>query len=112
MDVWLRWAVLLFPCYVAFQLIPLPLPLVRVLSPTRAQLFESLGNLTRTAGFVPLTIARATTFVYLFRILGYTLTFILVRNITARLSQRGSWAPAVPLVGIAAVESALGFLDK
>lgn len=109
---WLIWTVLLFPSYIALQLVPLPLPLMRIISPERAGLFESLQSLMQTGGFVPLSIAPATTFAHLFRILAYTVTFLVIRDITAQLSERRTWATVIPLIGIAATEAALGLLYK
>ena len=36
LERWLWWPVLLLPCYAVLQLIPLPLPVLQVLSPQRA----------------------------------------------------------------------------
>src|SRR5438132_8956920 len=39
----LTWLLYLLPFYVAFQIVPLPLALLRVLSPSRAELADSLA---------------------------------------------------------------------
>jgi O-antigen ligase len=107
---WMRWLVILAPCYIALQLIPLPVFLVRFLSPTRADLFDSLKPVIETGSFVPLSIAPSKTFTYLLRIAAYTLTFLLIRTIVARLPEQRRWWPVVPLIMIAAIESALRLL--
>ncbi len=112
MDRALRWAVLLLPVYVALQLVPLPLFLLRVLSPARAGLTESLGSVMRLPWFAPLTIASGATFAYLFRIIAYTLTFLLMRDITSRSSAKRLWVPTIPLLAIGSVEAIWGLLQN
>src|SRR5271154_999362 len=41
---WLGWMVLILPIYVALQMVPIPSSLLRVLSPTRATVLDSLEN--------------------------------------------------------------------
>jgi O-antigen ligase len=111
-EPWLRWAILLLPCYIAFQLIPLPVSLVRILSPERAELFQAVRNLTGSGAFAPLSVQAETTIEYLFRILCYTVTFLLLRDITARWPGQRAWTSAFPLIGVAGIEAAFGFLRK
>src|SRR5947209_2990912 len=42
---WLAWPAVLLPCYVAFQLVPLPLSVLGALSPQRAELARALGSI-------------------------------------------------------------------
>jgi len=98
-------AILAFPIYVAFQLIPLPLALLHVVSPVRAEVTEALGGVVALPRYAPLTIAPATTWVYLSRIAGCALIFLLVRQI-ARRSTFSVWAAAVPLIVIGGLEAA------
>ena len=74
----LGWAVLLPAMYVGFQLVPLPLPLLRILSPVRARLVDSLTPITQTPAFAPISIDPATTAVFLVRTLAYSLTALLI----------------------------------
>jgi len=103
---------LLFPCYVALQLLPLPLFLLRLLSPTRAGILDSLARLMPPASFAPLAIAPAITVSHLARVIAYVLSIVLVRDVTRRLAARGRWLAAMPLIAIAAVEAALGLLQN
>jgi O-antigen ligase/tetratricopeptide (TPR) repeat protein len=97
----------LFPADLVFQLIPLPVSILRVLSPTRAEIADALNGIRATAEFAPLSIAPPVTWVHLSRIAGYVLIFLLVRQITREMTKR-VWAPAVPLILIAALEAAWG----
>ena len=99
-----RWALLLFPAYIAFQLLPLPLPLVRILSPARAQALDRLAHLTRPVWFAPLSIVPATTFPYLLRTLAYVSAFLLV----CQIARRRRWLAILPPIAIAVPEAAIG----
>ena len=112
MEPWLGWAVLLLPSYVAFQLLPLPLFLLKILSPARAGILENLAHVMQPVAFAPLSVDPATTFAYLFRIIGYTLIFLLIREIAWRSPRERAWAPAIPLIVIASLEAGLGLLQS
>jgi len=58
--------------------------------------------------FASLSIAPATTAAYLLRTIGYTVVFLLFREMTLRLHGRRRWMLFVPLIAIAAAEAALG----
>jgi len=103
---------LLFPCFVALQLLPLPLFLLRLLSPTRAAIVDSLARLMPPAGFAPLATAPAITVTYLPRIAAYVLVFVLARDVSRRMSGPSRWLAAIPLIAIAAAEAALGVLQN
>ena len=103
---------LLFPGYVALQLLPLPLFLLRLLSPARASIVDSLARLMPPAGFAPLATAPAITVTHLVRIIAYILTFILVRNMACRLPGRRRWLLVAPLAAIAGAEAVLGLLQN
>jgi O-antigen ligase len=105
------WAVLLPPVYVGFQLLPLPLPLLKILSPERAKLADSLAPIMQTPAFAPISIDPATTAVYLLRTLAYSLTAFLIYEISRHAWGRRSWAPVIPLIVIAAFEACLGMLQ-
>jgi len=111
LDPWLRWSTLLFPSYVALQLVPIPAFLLKIVSPVRAEILNSLAPLIRPSKFAPLSIDPSTTFAYLFRILGYTLIFLLIREIAWRSWPRTSWAAAIPLIGVATLEGGLGLVQ-
>ncbi|MBV9404721.1 MAG: O-antigen ligase family protein, partial [Acidobacteriaceae bacterium] len=108
---WLAWPVLFFPTYIALQLIPLPLWLLGLLSPERAALTDSLSKLIGTSGFAPLSIHPAVTYGFLLTTVAYTVTFLLIREVTSRLMYSRTWAPAIPLILISAIEAAIGLLQ-
>src|SRR5579862_822328 len=101
-----RWA-LLMPCYVALQLVPLPLFFLRILSPARAWVLDALPNITNPVRFAAISISSEDTFVHLFRIIAYTVTFLVIRDITSRNRKHRQWLPVVPLILIAAGEAGL-----
>jgi O-antigen ligase len=101
-------AALLLAAYVAFQLLPLPLFLTRLLSPSRAGALDSLATLVPRVRFASLSVVPAATFAALFRIIGYTLIFLLIRSIARRLSERRRWLAVIPPIIVAAGEAALG----
>ena len=109
---WIGRALLLLPCYVLLQLIPLPFSLLKILSPARAQLVESLGAVMPRPEFASLSVAPTTTDSYLFRLVGYILVFLLVREITRRTSQEWPWTSFAPLVLVGALEAALGIAQS
>jgi len=108
MEPWLRWAVLLIPCYVVFQMVPLPVPVLGILSPARAVLVERVSYVSRSPSFAALSIAPSTTALYLLTTAGYVVAFLLMREITWREWKHRSWMPVVPLVVIGVIEAAIG----
>ena len=103
------WAALFFPAYVVFQLVPLPLFLVRILSPTRAEIADALMRVMQSGSRVPISISPQATWVHLSRITGYALVFLLARESVRSLTSR--WASTLPLVGIGGLETALGLIQ-
>jgi O-antigen ligase len=98
-------AALLFPAYVAFQLVPLPLSVIHALSPARAELARGLQAVGAGTFFTPVTISSPTTWMHLLRVTGYTLTFLTVRRFAAR-SPIDGWYAALPLIGVGTMEAA------
>src|SRR5438477_11161018 len=49
-------AALLFPIYVTLQVVPLPLSLIRVLDPTRAEIADALNGVMAAGNWSPLSI--------------------------------------------------------
>jgi O-antigen ligase len=101
------WAALLFPAFVALQLLPVPLFLVRILSPTRAEIADALGRVIPGPSFAPLSITPQTTWIFLSRTVAYAVVFFLVRE-TARRATKHHWRMAVPLIAIGVLEAAYG----
>jgi O-antigen ligase len=104
-------AVLLPSAYVAFQLLPLPVRLLKILSPARAKLAESLAPITNAPSFAPISIDPGTTSIYLLRTLAYSLAALLIYEISRQTWRRRPWTPVIPLVVIAAFEACLGIVQ-
>lgn len=97
-------AALLLPLYVTFQLLPLPLGVVRLLSPIRGEIADALQVVGAAPTFASLTIAAPTTWVFLWRSLGYVLIFLLAGRIAARSTR--PWTATLPLLLFGVVEAA------
>jgi O-antigen ligase len=103
----LKWPLIFLTFYVAFQLVPLPEPVLKVFSPSRARLLNNLRPLAMGGTFAPLSVAPWATLRELVRIMSYVVVFLLVREASWRLPDR-PWAPSLPLVIAAGLEAALG----
>jgi O-antigen ligase len=101
------WVALLFPAYVALQLIPIPTPILGLLDPARAAIAGSLGLVGAAPSSASITIAADKTWMHLPRVVGYTLTFLMAWQ-AARRFQRWPWAVAVPLIALGAGEAFVG----
>jgi len=102
-----QWLALILPCYAALQLLPLPLSVLRVLSPARAELLAALAPLGLRSSFAPLSVAPSLSLVHCLLFAAYAVVFFLVREI-ARSSAATPWLPVLPILGIAAWQGAWG----
>jgi O-antigen ligase len=105
----LRWLALLVPAYIVLQLVPLPIFLVRILSPERGQILDGLRLLVPPVDFAPLSISPATTSTHLFRIIGCLLVFLLIREVASRSRRPG--VVVIPLIAIAGLEAGFGLMN-
>jgi len=112
LENWLFWPALLLPCYVAFQLIPLPIGLLRFISPARAALADKLAPIGAATSYASISVIPANTSIYLVRTLAYLLAFLLAREIAWREWKHRSWLPVIPLIAIGVIESALGLTQS
>jgi O-antigen ligase len=100
---------ILLPCYALLQMIPLPVPLVALLSPARANVLKAIapvtGPLPRFAG---LSDVPGVTFTHFVLIAGYSVLFFSVRTLV-RSEVYSGWAFAVPIVLAAVFEVLAGF---
>jgi len=106
LEPWLRWPLILLPCYAAFQLLPLPIPLLRILSPARAEIQAALGG-----SFAPLSVVPVATLHHFIRISACVAAFLLLRQLAHRFSGR-PWTLAYPIILIASLEAALGLAQQ
>ncbi len=105
----LRWPILLLLCYLAFQLIPLPIAMLQAASPARAQLIRSLKPITAIA-WAPLSVNPPAAVLALFTIVGCIATFFLVRELAWRWNAR-PWTPLLPLAAVAVCQAVIGLLQ-
>jgi O-antigen ligase len=110
LESWLRWLVFLFPAYVVFQLIPLQPGILQILSPARASLLHDLARVSPGLNSAPLSVNPPSAVLSLFTMLGYIVTFLLMRELAWRFSAR-PWTPVVPLIALALFEAGLGMLQ-
>ena len=103
----LRWTTVLLPAYVLLQVVPLPVAVLRVLSPARAEAMDALRPVGVTVSFASLSVFPAGTFQYFLLVCGYLVIFLLIRELTWRFGDR-CWLVIWPILGIAALEAGLG----
>jgi O-antigen ligase len=98
----LRWALGAGLAYLVFQCTPLPLGVLNVLSPARAELAHMTGE-----HWAPLSVAPSASLLLAATMAACALLFVLAREAAWRLEER-AWIAAAPLAAIAALEAALG----
>ena len=104
----LRWTVVLLPAYVLLQVVPLPVAVLRVLSPARAEALDALGPVGAKVSFASLSVFPAGTFQYFLLVCGYLVNSPSgIRELTWRLRD-SRWLVIWPILGIAALEAGLG----
>jgi O-antigen ligase len=107
---WFRWPPLLFLAFVAFQLVPLPEPVLRAISPARADLLQSLEYVLPGTDSATLSVFPSATLAHLLRIAAYIVVFIITRELAWQtLGQR--WLMTLPIVLVAGVEAVWGILQ-
>ena len=92
--------------YVLLQLLPLPLVVLEVLSPARAEMTRALG-VVKPQWAAPISIMPERTFAYLLRMCAFFLMYLLVRETGWRLRER-PWLAAIPLFAIGLFEAGAG----
>lgn len=103
-----RWhmvALWALPVYAALQLIPLPQGILHFLSPARALFSDSLRGVIANVNRSPITVRPAFALFSLFALLGYLVTFNLLRDISWRFVEIRPWLPPAPVAAIAFLEA-------
>ena len=103
------WALLALLGLAALQLVPLPLPLVALLSPVRAEAVRAVSG--DAAGWKPLSIAPAETLDSFVVLVAAVLVGLFARSLTGRLGRRG-WHAALPIIVVGAIEGLLGLFQQ
>jgi O-antigen ligase len=107
---WIVWTVSGILAYLIFQALPLPLPLLSILSPARAQLTKSLTPVLGPVSAAPISVDPAAHILWLLTIAGCAAAFFLVRDLTFRLQNR-LFLALLPLLLVTAFEALLGLLQ-
>jgi O-antigen ligase len=109
-----KWASILItavPCYLALQLLPLPLSVLRIISPARESLALATAAIVPNFCRAPLSVNAPAAVLLFFSMIGYIVTFFLVREI-AWQCRASFWIPVLPLLLIAALESVIGLVQS
>jgi O-antigen ligase len=105
------WMLGLLLGFVALQVVPLPLALIRLLSPARAQLVDALAPVAPGIRSATLSVAPAATLAGLARLQAVALMYFVIRELGSRFSKR-PWVVALPVIAVAVAESALGLVQS
>jgi len=102
-----RWTATLLPAYVLLQVVPLPVAVLRVLSPARWEAMDALRPVGMKVSYASLSVFPAGTFQYFLLGCGYMVIFVLVCTLTWSFWDR-CWLVIWPILGIAGLEAGLG----
>jgi O-antigen ligase len=106
---WLLWTIRGWLLYLIFQVTPLPLPLLSLLSPQRAALTRALAPVSPQA-FAPIAVDPAAHWLWFLTLAGSAAAFFLLRDVTFRLQNRLIIA-ILPLFAVAGFEALLGLFQ-
>jgi O-antigen ligase len=107
---WVMWTVRGILAYLIFQALPLPLAVLGVLSPARAQLTRSLEPVLGAVSFAPISVDPAAHVLWLLTMAGCAVVFFVVRDLTFRLQNR-LFLALLPLLVVATFEALLGLIQ-
>ncbi len=100
---------LLLPLFVALQLLPLPLWMLGILDPMRAEVARSLAMVGTRQGFVPFSLFPPSTWMQLLHVAGYAVVFLVARELSRRT--RRAWLPIAPLVVLGVWQATIALLQ-
>ena len=104
---WIYWPALLLPLYPVLQLLPLPLAVLRLLSPARAAQVDALTPVAGRMRFASLSVMPSATLRLAVTMAACLLIFLVIRELAWRRPER-QWTLAFPLIFMAAIEAAIG----
>jgi len=107
---WLRWPPLLLLGFVGLQLVPLPMGLLRAVSPARADLSQSLNEVFPGTFSTTISVYPSATLAHLFRVAAYTVVFVMTRELAWRTHGR-RWLVIAPVLMIAGAEAVFGLFQ-
>jgi O-antigen ligase len=94
-----------------FQIVPVPISIVRLVSPARASIGDALIPIAGRVDSATFSLAPAASFRYLVVFFSCAVAFFLARNIAWR-SRRRTWILIAPFVVVAFLEAVLGLLQR
>lgn len=95
---------------IAFQLLPLPVPLLSFLSPTRKEVVQAAEPVLGPQPFAPLSAVPLATVNGLLQFAAYIVTMLAVRQVARRFLGR-VWICALPLILLGTAEAVLGLFQ-
>jgi O-antigen ligase len=98
---------LLLPVYSAFQAVPLPLWLMRLMSPTRAGLSEGLSRVMPKPNWASISVTPAETIYHCLWIAACVIVFLIIYDLSWSFREQ-PWLVTAPLITIATLEAILG----
>jgi len=107
---WLWWPFPLLIGYILLQLVPLPAPVLNIISPTRATLLQSLNGISPGIRYAPISVFPAGSLAQFLRVASYVVVFVLARELAWKIRHR-RWIVVAPFVTIAATEALLGLFQ-
>ncbi len=99
------------PLYALLQLLPVPLPLLGLLSPGRAEVARLYSSLVSPLHFAPITANLPGGMEGTMRLLAYAVLFFILRSLV-RQSTRARWMVALPLAVAVLIQSAEGLFQR
>ena len=109
MDRRLSWSLITVLFYVAFQLVPLPVWLLQILSPARAEHLKALDRVVPVT-WGSLSVMPGATMAHLFRLAAYALVLVTACRIATHHRSQ-PWVTAFPILVVGSLEALLGLLQ-
>jgi len=106
----LEWLVVLIPAYAWFQAVPLPIWVVRVVSPARARLADGLGPIGLKPSWVPISVTPPAAVYHGALLAACAVIFLVVWAIGLRLWAH-PWVVVIPLLLLGVGEAVLGIVQ-
>ena len=106
----LRWPPLLLLGFVGLQIAPLPMWLLRAVSPARAELWQLLNQVSPGTDYATISVFPPATLAHLLRVAAYIVVFVLTRELAWRTLER-RWLITAPIVIIAGLDAIVGVLQ-
>src|SRR4051812_4557074 len=97
---WFCWPSLLLLGFIGFQLVPLPMWLLRAVSPAHAALSQSLNQAFPGTVSATITVYPSATLAHFFRVAAYIVVFVITRELAWRTSGR-RWQVIAPILIVA-----------